>query len=358
MAEDQNSGGGEKEFEATEQKKRQARKEGNVAQSKEATSFSLMLGMVIASAVFGTVLAGGIFNDFSAMFYHADSYAQDIFAGTGAQSRRWLTSVLMQILPLFGILVVLVLAAVIVQGAVAFSTKSIKPDMNKLNPAENLKKKYGPKGLIDFGKDTAKMLFAGLLASLFLYHFVENYYASSAVQLSQFFQFTFSQVTAIIIIFCVFQFALGGADFFIQRQLHANKLKMTRQELKDEMKRSEGDPHLKQQRREKGQKISKGQMLQNVKDATVVMVNPEHYAIALKWEPDSDRAPIVVAKGVDHMAARIREVAHAHDVPIYRDPPATRSIYRLVEIDEEIHTEHFAAVAAAISFVDRLRQHL
>ena len=94
MAEDQNSGGGEKEFEATEQKKRQARKEGNVAQSKEATSFSLMLGMVIASAVFGTVLAGGIFNDFSAMFYHADSFAEDTFSGSGEASREWIFGLL------------------------------------------------------------------------------------------------------------------------------------------------------------------------------------------------------------------------------------------------------------------------
>ena len=93
-------------------------------------------------------------------------------------------------------------------------------------------------------------------------------------------------------------------------------------------------------------------------DASVVMVNPEHYAVALKWEPDSDRAPVCVAKGVDHLAARIREIALANDVPIYRDPPATRSIYRLVEVDEEILPEHFAAVAAAISFVDRLKSHM
>jgi flagellar biosynthetic protein FlhB len=88
------------------------------------------------------------------------------------------------------------------------------------------------------------------------------------------------------------------------------------------------------------------------------MVNPEHYAVALKWDPDSSKAPVCVAKGVDHLAARIREVAMANDVPIYRDPPSARSIYRLVDIDEEIHPEHFAAVAAAISFVDRLKDHM
>ncbi|MEQ9317494.1 MAG: EscU/YscU/HrcU family type III secretion system export apparatus switch protein, partial [Henriciella sp.] len=100
------------------------------------------------------------------------------------------------------------------------------------------------------------------------------------------------------------------------------------------------------------------QMMQNVKEATVVMVNPEHYAVALKWDPNSAKAPICVAKGVDHLAARIREIATENGVPIYRDPPSTRSIYRLVEIDQEIHPEHFAAVAAAISFVERLKEHL
>jgi flagellar biosynthetic protein FlhB len=358
MAEDQQNGGGEKEFEATDQRKRQARRDGDVAQSKEATTFSLMLGMALAAGLFGTVLAGGIFNQFQAIFYHADSYAYDIFTDGGSQARAWLMSVLFQCLPLFLILVVLVLGTLLLQGSIAFSVKKLKPEMKKLNPAENLKKKYGPKGLLDFAKDTAKMLFAGFLASMFLYYFIEQYYASSAVQLTQFFRFTFTQVTTVILLFCGFQFILGVVDFFIQRQMHASKLKMTRQEMKDEMKRSDGDPQLKQQRREKGQKITKGQMLQNVKEATVVMVNPEHYAVALKWDPNGDSAPVVVAKGVDHMAARIREVATAHDVPICRDPPSTRSIYGLIEIDEEIHPEHFAAVAAAISFVDRLKQHL
>jgi flagellar biosynthetic protein FlhB len=96
-------------------------------------------------------------------------------------------------------------------------------------------------------------------------------------------------------------------------------------------------------------------MLQNVKDATVIMVNPTHYAVALKWDPDSNRAPVCVAKGVDNLAAKIREIAQANDVPIYRDPPAARSLYNLVDIDEEIRPEHFAAVAAAIQFIERAR---
>ncbi|MGB3624564.1 MAG: flagellar type III secretion system protein FlhB [Henriciella sp.] len=358
MAEDDQNGGGEKEFEATEQRKREARREGNVAQSKEANSFALMAGMAIAAGMFGMILGGHIFNEFQSVFYHADSYANDIFAGGGEQSRAWLRGILFWTLPIFIILFVLVIGALLLQGSIAFSAKKIKPDMKKLNPAENIKKKYGPKGLLDFARDTAKMLFVGFLGAIFLYIFVDKYYASSAVQLSQFFQFTFSQVMLLILIFCAFQFVLAAIDLPIQRQMHANQLKMTREDVKKEVKQSEGDPQMKQSRREKASKITKGQMMQNVKEATVVMVNPEHYAVALKWEPESSKAPVCVAKGVDHLAARIRDIATENGIPIYRDPPSTRSIYRLVDVDEEIHPEHFAAVAAAISFVERLKEHL
>lgn len=354
MAEE-NSDSGEKEFEATEQRLREARREGNVPQSKEANSFALITGMLLSAIVFGAIVAEPMFERMSSLFYHADSFAEDTFSGSGEASRQWILGLVLQVLPIFLLMVTLVLGALIVQRAIAFSTKKIKPDMNKLSPAENLKKKYGPKGLLDFLKDTVKMLFAGLIAAIFLYWFVRRYYASSAVEMGHVFEFTYHQILILVLLFAIFYFVLAAIDLPLQRQLHANKLKMTREEMKKETKQSEGDPQLKQQRREKASKISRSQMLQNVKGATVVMVNPEHYAVALKWDPNSEKAPVCVAKGVDHLAARIRETAISNDVPIYRDPPSTRSIYRLVEVDEEIHTEHFAAVAAAISFVERLK---
>jgi flagellar biosynthesis protein FlhB len=173
--------------------------------------------------------------------------------------------------------------------------------------------------------------------------------------MGEFYQFTFNQILRLIMYFLAFQVALAVIDLPLQRQLHLNKLKMSREEMKKEMKQNEGDPQLKMKRRETASKISRGQMMQNVKTATVVMVNPTHYAVALKWDPESQRAPVCVAKGVDHIAAKIREIATENKVPIYRDPPAARSIYNLVEIDEEIRPEHFAAVAAAIQFIDRLK---
>ena len=357
MAED-NSGGGEKEFEATEQRRREARRDGDVPQSKETNTFALVAGMIVAALVFSAATAGSVFDAFSSMFYHADSYADDIFSSGGARSKQWLANVLLGFLPVFLVVAVIVLGALIVQQAIAFSTKKIKPDAKKLSPAENLKKKYGPKGLLDFLKDTAKLMFAGAIASVFLFNFARTYYASSAIEMGQFFEFTFQQVMILFMLFGIFYFVLAAIDLPLQRQLHANKLKMTREDLKKEMKQSEGDPQMKQQRREKASQISRSEMMQNVKKATVVMVNPEHFAVALKWDPNDTKAPVCVAKGVDHLAAKIREVALANNIPIYRDPPSTRSLYRLVDIDEEIRPEHFAAVAAAIGFVERLRQHM
>ena len=357
MAEQQDQSG-EKEFEATEQRLREARKEGDVPQSKETNTFALIAGMILAAFAYSATFAGEAFDQMSAMFYHADSYSSDIFSGDGKAVEQWFIDLLMSFAPLFAMVFAFVVVALIIQQAIAFSTKKIKPDMKKLNPVENLKKKYGTKGLLDFLKDTAKMLFAGVIASVFLYYFVQNYYGSSAVQKGQVFDFTFAQVMLLFTLFGAFYFVLAAIDLPLQKQLHANKLKMTREEMKKEVKQSEGDPQLKQQRREKGQKLTRGEMLQNVKDASVVMVNPEHYAVALKWDPESGKAPVCVAKGVDHLAAKIREVAIASNVPIHRDPPATRSIYRLVEIDQEIHAEHFAAVAAAISFAERLKAHM
>lgn len=349
---------GEKELEASEQKRQRAREEGDVPQSKEANTLALIVGIVVAALMLQVSTGPAVFSDFSALLYHSDAFADDLFAATGDQTRSWLSQALVKFSPLMLVLLIAVLVALVAQRAIAVSAKKLKPNIQNISPVENIKKRYGPRGLVDFVKDTAKLLFAVAIAAVFLIQFARDYYGSSAIQPGQFADFTFRQTLKLILFFFVFQLILAVIDLPVQRQLHGNRLKMTREEMKKELKQTEGDPHLKQSRREKASKISRGQMLSNVKSATVVMVNPEHYAVALKWEPESQRAPVCVAKGVDHLAARIRDIALANDVPIYRDPPCTRSIYRLVDIDEEIHPEHFAAVAAAIQFVERVRKHV
>ena len=355
MAE-QEQDSGEKEFEASEQKKRQARQDGDVVQSKETNALATVMGILAAAYLIEAFTGRLLFEQFTSLFSYAEMFAFDAFEAKGARMGEWLRSVLLTLLPVLLILVVFTCLAIALTRSFSFSFKKIKPDVKKLSPAENLKKKYGPKGLLDFAKDTAKMLFAGLIAALYMLQFARNYYGSSMIQEGQIAAFTSYQVVMLVLYFALFQFFLAAIDFPLQWRLHADKLKMTREEMKKETKQSEGDPHLKQQRRQRGADIAKQGMLDAVKTATVVMVNPEHYAVALKWDQTSDRAPVVVAKGVDHIAAKIREVAKEHNVPIYRDPPSTRSIYKLVEIDEEIQQIHFAAVAAAIQYVQRILQ--
>ena len=348
--------GGEKEFEASDQRKRQAREDGDVVQSKETNAFASILGLLIAAYVLDAMTGRYLFEQLSSMLGYAEMFAFDAFESRGARTRTWVQNVLLILSPIFVILAAFTCLAIVATRSFSFSTKKIKPDLKKLSPAENIKKKYGAKGLLDFAKDTAKMLFAGVIASIYLMQFVRSFYGSSAIQMGQLASFTAYQIMMLILYFAIFQFVLAAIDFPIQWRLHANKLKMTREELKKETKQNEGDPYLKQSRRKRGAEIAKQGMMDAVKTATVVMTNPEHYAVALKWDPDSNKAPVVVAKGVDHIAAKIREIATEHDVPIYRDPPAARSIYRLVEIDEEIQQTHFAAVAAAIQYVQRILQ--
>lgn len=353
MAEEQQDSG-EKEFEASQTKIRKAREEGNVPQSRETNAFTLYIGMIISLFMFAGFVGQRVFTRLSALFHHAEDFSQEAFEPGSGATKIWTFSIVLDLLPILAILILSIGLTLVATQSITLSTKKIEPKFQNISPVDNLKKKYGAKGLIDFAKDAAKMLFAGGIAVVFLMIFMANYFGASAMTRSQIMPFTLNQLFLLVVIFLVFQGALAAIDLPIQWRLHANKLKMTREELKKETKESEGDPQLKRQRRDKAAQITNGDMLKNVGSATVVMVNPEHYAVALKWDPNANTAPILVAKGVDHLAAKIREVARENDVPIYRDPPAARSIYRLVEIDQEIQPEHFAAVAAAIQFVQSL----
>jgi flagellar biosynthetic protein FlhB len=357
MAEEK-PGNENKEFEATETRQREARQAGDVLQSREVNGLASLFGLLIGSAYLSALTAGALFRNFTDLLGRADQYAADIFTSGGVRTNRLLQEVCFSILPLFLILAALLIATLLATRSVAFSLKKIKPDFKKISPLSNVKKKYSRDGLLEFLKDSVKMFVAGLLAGLFLLGFSQDYFGSSAIAPSSMNPFAFAQIHRLLITFAVFQCALAAIDLPLQWRLRANRLKMTREEMKRESKQSEGDPHLKQARRSKGAEIARGGMLKAVETATVVMVNPEHYAVALKWDPDAQRAPVCVAKGVDHLAAKIREVANEHNVPIYRDPPSTRSMYQLVEIDEEIRPEHFAAVAAAIQYVQALQKGL
>ena len=149
---------------------------------------------------------------------------------------------------------------------------------------------------------------------------------------------------------------IGAIDYLWQRAEHLRRNRMSRKELMDEMKQSEGDPHMKSQRRQRGVEIATKQMVADTAKADVVIVNPTHYAVALQWKRESRRPPVCLAKGVDEVAARIREVAMEHGVPIHSDPPTARALHATIDIGQEIHPDHYKSVAAAIRFAEKMRQ--
>lgn len=153
----------------------------------------------------------------------------------------------------------------------------------------------------------------------------------------------------------VVSLVVGLIDIVWQRQEHLRKNRMSRKEVTDEAKQQDGDPHVKNQRRQRGYEIAMNQMLADVPEADVVIVNPTHYAVALKWTRKPGAAPACVAKGVDEIAARIREVAAKEGVPIHSDPPTARALHATVEIGQEIHPDQYRAVAAAIRFAEAMR---
>ncbi len=151
-------------------------------------------------------------------------------------------------------------------------------------------------------------------------------------------------------------FVIAVVDFSWQRAQFLKRQRMSFKELKDELKDTEGDPYTKQARRQKAYDIATNQMLADVPSADVVVVNPEHFAVALRWDRRKGTAPVCVAKGVDEVAARIRKVATEHAVPIHRDPPTSRALFSTVDIGEEIAVEHYQAIASAIRFADSMRE--
>lgn len=356
MSGDSEDSSQEKTFDATETKIRKSREKGDTPQSMEANTLMLYVGMTIAIVLAGGFSATAIFSGLTTLFTYPDMISQDILLSENSSA---LKDVILRIsigaLPLFVLPFCFVLLSIIIQRAVVFSPTKLMPKLSKISPVSNAKQKYGGDGMVEFGKRLAKLIFITVISGLFFasaFFTLPSLSAMPALMLMA----EIKDVT-VTLFFCMIgaMVVLTFIDLPYGRFSHLKKLRMTLQEVRDENKDSEGDPHMKSARRARAHAISQGTMMRDVATADVIIVNPTHYAVALKWSRAPGSAPICVAKGVDGVAMQIRQKAKLHNVPIHSDPPCARSIYALVEIGETIRGEHFAAVAAAIHFADQLK---
>lgn len=346
----------EKEHEASQKKLDDARKKGEVPRSADLGTAALYAGVLISFLMTGGYLVQSAGVMMMRMLGDSDQISRHFFDGSASTySGAWLRTLGGGLFAIFLIPALAVLLAFIAQRALVFAPEKLKPKASRISPLSGAKNKFGRGGLFEFAKSFTKLAIYGSLAWMFLIARTEEIIGAIHLDPGG---VTLSLITMTLrFLGLVFLIALsiGAIDFFWQRQEHLRKHRMSRKELQDEHKNQEGDPHFKQQRRQKGQAIAMNQMLADVATADVIIVNPEHYAVALKWDRGSGQAPVCVAKGVDEVAFRIRERAQENAVPIQRDPPTARALFATVEIGQEILREHYKAVAAAIRFADEIR---
>ena len=248
-----------------------------------------------------------------------------------------------------------VLVALIAQRAVVAAPDKLRPKLERISPVAGFGRKFGRSGLFEFAKSASKLMIISLLLGLFLATALPDLIRMAAMTPAGAVQAMAGMAVEFLLFVVVIQAAIGAVDTLWQHADHRRQLRMSHQELKDETKRDEGDPHIKQQRRARGGEILRAGNLGEVREASVVIVNPTHVAVALRWRHGDRAAPVCVAKGRGEIAARIRTLAAEAGVPVHRDPPTARALNETVAVGAEIRPEHYRAVAAAIRFADAMR---
>ena len=242
------------------------------------------------------------------------------------------------------------------QSGLIFTAEKLKPKWSSVSPLQGFKRIFGPDGLAQFVKTLLKLAAVCVVCWMVLKPHAREFENLVAVSPLAMLPLARDMAISLFVAAIILLGATAGADFLWQKMRFAKRMRMTKEELKEDFKQSEGDPHVKAKLKQIRMQRSRQRMMANVPKATVIVTNPTHYSVALRYEPDQgDGAPICVAKGVDALALRIREVATEHGVPIVENVPLARALYATVEVDEVIPREHFDAAAKIIGFVFQSR---
>ena len=347
---------GEKSHEPTQKKLDDARRKGEIPKSADLNTAAAYGGLLLSMLVVGAGSVSAVGTAMANLLGRADTLSLVWFQAGGVPLSAGLMKTLgLPLLAWFGLPAATVLLMIIATRSFVVAPDKVQPKLNRISLLANVKNKFGRSGLFEFAKSFVKLSVYSLVLGLFLYWRLPEILATIQLNPALGLAVLAKLAIAFLTIVLVIAGGIGLVDFLWQQQEHLRKNRMSRKELQDEAKQTEGDPHTKQQRRQRGYEIAMNKMLADVPDADVVIVNPTHYAVALKWSRAPGAAPICVAKGVDEVAARIREVAAEAAVPIHRDPPTARALYASVDIAQEIQPEHYQAVAAAIRFAELMR---
>lgn len=342
----------DKPFEASDQKLQRAREKGDIPRSTELNAAAMYLGAWLAFGI-GAIFVVRQWLSMASRAMGADGWPLNGIFGLAQAIGSYAGWAVLVLTAAPAIVVVVVL---IVQRGLIFSGEKLAPDLKRINPIANAKQKFGTTGLITFAISLAKAALV-CLGGWYLFAGMMDRLAASAMDGAGGWIVDLGVLLGQVLLMALAISVLFGLLDMLWRWFdHRRKNRMSRKEMEDEYKESEGDPHLKAARRQRAVDVAMKQMLADVAKADVIIVNPTHYAVALEWKRGSGRAPVCLAKGVDDVAARIRDRARDHKVPIWSDPPSARAIHATVDIGQEIRRDQFAAVAAAIRFAEKMRE--
>ena len=346
----------EREHEPTQKRLDDARKRGDIPRSADLTSAAVYAGLILALFVAGNSAIQRMGSAGMTLLGQADRLAPQFMRAGRAPAAGLLADFALPFLPLLVLPMVAALLSMAAQRSLIFSPEKLAPKLSRISILTSFGQKFGREGLFAFGKSTAKLVVVCGLVGILVSRHARDMMMTLQLSPGQAMMLMVRILMEFLALALLTTLIFGGFDYGWQYLQHRRRNRMSRQEMVDEHKESDGDPHMKGHRRQRGREIAMSRMLQDVSGADVIVVNPTHYAVALKWKRGDRNAPICVAKGVDDVAARIREKAAEVGIPIHRDPPTARAIYASVEVGAPIRSEHFKAVAAAIRFAEAMRK--
>jgi len=350
----ENEDGQEKTEEATPKRLEEAREKGQVPRSRELTTMAMLLMAAVSMSLMGRhmveqlgqIMHHGLEIERAKLFDH---WAVIELLGSA------LGQAALVVAPFLLVMLVTAFAAPIALGGWSFSTESLAFKPEKLNPLQGMKRIFAVRGLVELVKSLAKFLLIGSVGAGLLWHYMPELMGLGRESVESGLAHTGSILSKSFIALSAALLLIAAVDVPFQLWDHAKNLKMTRQEVRDEHKNTEGKPEVKSRIRQMQRDIAQRRMMDEIPKADVVITNPTHYAVALRYDPTKMSAPVVVAKGVELIASQIRTVAVANKVPLYEAPPLARALYYSTEINHEVPAGLYLAVAQILAYVFQLK---
>lgn len=345
---------GEKTEDATARKRQDSRSRGQVAKSTDLSAVVLlaaaMVTLFVAMAMLmergGAMLRASLEGD----HLSASTEVGDVTRLLAGMSRE----AILVVAPILGVIMLAGTIGHLVQIGPLFAPKAIEPSLSKINPLSGLKRLFSLTSLVKAGLDLVKVTAVVLVAVTAIWQYEEKIAVLSEFPLLAGLVETSWIIADVTLRLLAVLLIIGIADLVWQKIKYSKDLRMSKQEVRNEMKNADGDPQVKQRRMKMAQQIAMQRIGSSVPSADVIVTNPEHYSIAIRYDQDTMVAPVVVAKGVDALAMRIRQIARQHDIPIVERPPLARGLYRDVEVGGAIPPDFYTAVAEVLAYVFQL----